>query len=94
MTDEKPQDDVAAQSPLTRLTGYPPLYWAGFALMIFGVTFTTMNVMNHLKQQPRQPLLFDLTLRRGDGGFIFYGALAAILGFTLILASARLRKAK
>ncbi len=60
------------------------LGWAGRTLMIFGVTFTTMKIFNHLEQQPREPLGFDLTLRYGDGGFIAYGIAAAILGFVLV----------
>jgi hypothetical protein len=51
--------------------------------MIFGVTFTTMKIFNHLEQH-RENRWFDLTLRYGDGGFIAYGIAAAILGFVLV----------
>ena len=61
-------------------------------LMNFGVIFTTMKTMNHLKQQPPEPLGFDLTLRYGDGGFIAYGVAAAVLGFILIWMEPRHRK--
>lgn len=68
--------------------------WLGMLLMNFGVVFTTMKTMNHLKQQPSEPLGFDLTLRYGDGGFIAYGVTAAVLGFILICIEPRHRKGK
>lgn len=63
-------------------------------LLNLGVVFTTMKTMNHLKQQPPEPLGFDLTLRYGDGGFIAYGVTAAVLGFLLICIEPRHRKGK
>jgi hypothetical protein len=72
---------------------FGPLFWAGFSLWIFGVTFTTMKTFNHLEQQPREPLGFDLTLRYGDGGFIAYGIAAAILGFLAMWIARRNVKA-
>ena len=66
--------------------------WIGMLLMNFGVIFTTMKTMNHLKQQPPEPLGFDLTLRYGDGGFMAYGVAAAVLGFILIWMEPRHRK--
>ena len=68
--------------------------WIGMLLMNFGIVFTSMKTMNHLKQQPPEPLGFDLTLRYGDGGFIAYGVAAAVLGFVLIVLEARRRKAR
>ena len=69
------------------------LYLIGLLLFYFGVIFTTMTVMNHLKASPRQPLSIDLTLRTGYGGFMFYGTILALLGFAVIVKSTRLRKA-
>ena len=66
--------------------------WLGMLLFFFGVIFTTVTTMNHLKQQPPEPLGFDLTLRWGDGGFIAYGVAAAVLGFVLIWMEPRHRK--
>ena len=66
----------------------------GMLLMNFGVVFTTMMTMNHLKLQPPQPLGFDLTLRWGYGGYIAYGVTAAVLGFILICIEPRDRKEK
>jgi hypothetical protein len=56
----------------------------GLVLMNFGTVSATMKTVQHLKQQPPEPLGFDLTLRYGDGGFIAYGVAAAVLGFVLI----------
>ena len=50
-----------------------------------------MKTMNHLKQQPPEPLGFDLTLKYGDGGFIAYGVAAAVLGFILMWIDYRRR---
>ena len=66
----------------------------GWFLWLFGVVFTTNVTMNHLKQQPRVPLGFDLTLRSGYGGFIAYGVATAVLGFILGWMASRRRKAK
>ena len=66
----------------------------GMLLMNFGLIFTMMMTMNYLKQQPPQPLDFDLTLRRGFGGFIAYGVAAALLGIVLIWIDCRHRKEK
>ena len=66
----------------------------GMLLMNLGIVFTTMKTMNHLKQQPQEPLGFDLTLRYGDGGFIAYGVAVAVLGFVLIGMDYRRRKGK
>ena len=68
--------------------------WIGWFLWLFGVVFTTNVTMNHLKQQPREPLGFDLTLRSGDGGFIAYGVAIAVLGFILGWMASRRRKAR
>jgi hypothetical protein len=61
-------------------------------LMNLGIVFTTMKTMNHLKQQPPEPLGLDLTLRYGDGGFIAYGVAVAVLGFILIWIDCRRTK--
>jgi hypothetical protein len=66
-----------------------PLFWSGWALMVFGWTLTIMMVVNHFKEQPRQPLGLDLTLRWGYGGFIFYGVVILIVGLAMVLASHR-----
>ena len=67
-------------------------WFIGYPLMIFGICFTTITTMNYLKEVPREPLLFDLTLRRGSGGFIVYGVAIAILGIVLMLRDVRRRK--
>jgi hypothetical protein len=72
---------------------YRPLVFIGYPLMILGIVTATMNTMNHLKQQPPEPLILDLTLARGYGGFIAYGVAAALLGFTLGMIGTRSRKA-
>ncbi len=59
--------------------------------MNLGIVFTTMTTVSHLKQQPREPLGFDLALRYGDGGFIAYGVAAAVLGFVLMWIDYRRR---
>ncbi len=64
----------------------------GILLLNLGITFTTITTMNHLKQQPPEPLGFDLPLRDGDGGFIAYGVATAVLGFILIWMEPRHRK--
>ena len=57
-----------------------PLSYVGFSMWIFGITFATVKTVQHFKQEPREPFGFDLTLRWGDGGFIAYGVLLAVLG--------------
>ena len=47
-----------------------PLWWVGFVIMLLGTNFATIKTVQHFKQEPRQPLGFDLTLKRGDGGCI------------------------
>ena len=66
----------------------------GMLLMNLGIVFTSMKTMNHLKQQPPEPLGFDLTLKYGGGGFIAYGVATAVLGFILIWIDCRHRKVK
>ena len=67
----------AANTPRTR----PSLLWyVGFTLMIFGINLATIKTVQHFKQEPREPLGFDLTLRWGDGGFVAYGVLFVVLG--------------
>lgn len=68
-------------------------FYIGLPLMILGIVTSTMFTINHLKQQPPEPLGFDLTLQWGYGGFIAYGVAAALLGFLLMLSDARRRKA-
>ena len=68
------------------------LWFAAYGLMIFGIVFTTMKVVGHLKREPREPLLFDLTLRRGDGGFIVYGIALTLLGIALLVLDAKRRR--
>ena len=70
------------------------LHIVGLLLMNLGVVFTTMKTVNHLKQQPPEPLGFDLTLRYGDGGFIAYGVAAAVLGLILMWIAFRRSKDK
>ena len=70
------------------------LHIVGLLLMNLGVVFTTMKTVNHLKQQPPEPLGFDLTLRYGDGGFIAYGVATAVLGFILMWIAFRRSKGK
>ena len=69
-----------------------PLYWVGFTVMLLGINFATIKTVQHLKQVPRVPLGFDLTLRRGDGGFIAYGVLLAVVGATMVWRGARRRR--
>ena len=57
-----------------------PLWYVGFTVMLLGINFATIKTVQHFKQEPREPLGFDLTLRWGDGGFIAYGLLLAVLG--------------
>jgi hypothetical protein len=71
---------------------YGPLYFVGLPLMIVGIVYATMSTMNHLKQQPPEPLVVDFTLKRGYGGFIAYGVAAGVSGFALMLVGARSKK--
>ena len=68
-----------------------PLGWVGFTMMIFGINIATMKTVQHFKQEPREPLGFDLTLRWGDGGFIAYGVLLVVLGSIIMWRDARRR---
>ena len=68
------------------------LYWIGMLLLILGSTFAANKTVQHLKQEPREPLGFDLTLQWGDGGFIAYGVATAIIGLILVLIGVRGRK--
>ena len=68
-----------------------PLYWVGFVMMLLGINFATINTVQHFQQAPRAPLGFDLTLRRGYGGFIAYGVLLAVVGASMVLRGARRR---
>ena len=52
--------------------------------MILGINFATIKTVQHFKQEPMEPLGFDLTLRQGDGGFIAHGVLLAVVGATMI----------
>ncbi len=61
-----------------------PLCYVGFTMMLLGINFATIKTVQHFKQEPRVPLGFDLTLRRGDGGFIAYGVLLAVVGATMV----------
>ena len=69
-----------------------PLWWVGFAMMIFGINIATIKTVQHFKQEPREPLGFDLTLRWGDGGFIAYGVLLAVLGAIMVWRGAGRRR--
>lgn len=66
-----------------------PLWFAGIPLMIFGIVVSVMYTMNHLKQQPPEPIDFDMTLQHGDGGFIVYGVAVAVFGLILMLIGVR-----
>ena len=61
-----------------------PFCYVGFPMMMFGFIFATMKTVQHFKQEPRVPLGFDLTLRSGDGGFIAYGVLLAVVGAIMV----------
>jgi uncharacterized membrane protein len=69
-----------------------PLYYVGFLVMLLGINFATIKTVQHFKQEPREPLGFDLTLRWGDGGFIAYGVLLAVLGAIMVFCGARRRR--
>lgn len=73
----------------TRRRQFGPLYFIGLPLMILGIVIASMNTMNHLKQQPPEPLIFDMTLARGFGGFIVYGVAGFVVGFVLMLVGVR-----
>jgi hypothetical protein len=61
-----------------------PLSYVGFTMMILGINVATIKTVQHFKQEPREPLGFDLTLRWGDGGFIAYGVLLTVLGVIMM----------
>ena len=69
-----------------------PLYWVGFVMLLLGVNFATITTVQYFKQKPPRPLVFDLTLRTGDGGFIAYGVLLAVVGAILVVRGARRRR--
>lgn len=69
-----------------------PLWWVGFTMMLLGINFATIKTVQHFKQEPREPLGFDLTLKRGDGGFIAYGVLLAVLGANMVWRDAGRRR--
>jgi hypothetical protein len=69
-----------------------PLNYVGFLMMLLGVNFATIKTVQHFKQEPREPLGLDLTLRSGDGGFIAYGVLLAVSGAIMVLRGARRRR--
>jgi len=79
----------AANTPRKKLG---PLGYVGFPMMMFGFIFATMKTVQHFKQEPRRPLGFDLTLRSGDGGFIAYGVLLAVLGAVMVWRDAGRRR--
>ena len=87
---ETPEGEPNAARPGRKKFGIR--YYIGLPLMNLGIVTATMFTMNHLKQQPPEPLGLDLTLRWGYGGFIAYGVAAAILGFLLLLSAARGKK--
>jgi hypothetical protein len=68
------------------------LWWVGFTVMLLGINFATIKTVQHFKQEPREPLGFDLTLRWGDGGFIAYGVLLAVLGVIMMWRGAARRR--
>ena len=82
----KKTDALDYASPVGKQLGIR--YYIGLPIMIFGFVTVVMFTVKHLKEQPREPLGFDLTLRWGYGGFIAYGVAAAIVGF-IVMASAR-----
>jgi hypothetical protein len=53
----------------------------GLAAMAFGVMLCALATINQLIWRP--PLDVDLTLRKGNGGFIVLGAVVALLGVML-----------
>ena len=69
-----------------------PFWYVGFTMMLLGINFATIKTVQHFKQEPREPLGFDLTLRWGDGGFIAYGVLLAVVGATMVWRGARRRR--
>jgi uncharacterized membrane protein len=81
---EEQNNNVKPNSARTLRKKPGPLGYAGYIMMIFGITLATMKTVQHFKQEPREPLGFDLTLRWGDGGFIAYGVLLAVLGFIMM----------
>jgi hypothetical protein len=83
MSDSK-DESKDQQTPPPRRTRLGFLGVVGLVFLNFGFAFATMKTVQHLKQQPPEPLLFDLTLRRGDGGFIACGVATAVLGLVLI----------
>ena len=91
-TEDKSNDHNSAVPPSRQR--FRLRLWIGMFLLNLGTVFTTMKTMNHLKQQPPQPLGFDLTLRHDDGGFIVYGVAVAVLGFILICIEPRHKNGK
>lgn len=45
-----------------------------------------MFTVKQIKQEPPEPLGFDLTLQWGYGGFIAYGVAATALGLLLLFS--------
>ncbi len=68
-----------------------PLWYVGFVVMLLGINLATIKTVQHFKQEPREPLGFDLTLMRKDSGFIAYGVLLAMVGAIMVLRGARRR---
>ena len=89
---EEPNKPVTPNAANTPRWKPGPLWWVGFTVMLLGINFATIKTVQHFKQEPPQPLLFDLTLRRGDGGFIAYGVLLAVVGGIMVLRGARRRR--
>jgi hypothetical protein len=92
MTEEE-NKTVKPNAAITPRKNPGPLWYVGFPMMMFGFIFATMKTVQHFKQEPPEPLLFDLTLRRGDGGFITYGVLLAVLGAVMVWRDTRRRRA-
>jgi hypothetical protein len=92
MSDSEDKSKGQTAAPQRKKLGF--LGIVGLVFLNFGFVFATMKTVQHLKQQPPEPLLFDLTLRRGDGGFIVYGVAAAVLGSVLIGMEYRRSKGK
>ena len=69
-----------------------PLWYVGFVMMLLGINFATIKTVQHFKQEPREPLGFDLTLRWGDGGFIAYGVLLTVVGAIMVWRGAARRR--
>ena len=60
------------------------LPYGGLSTILCGIALSALGTLNHFIHESRAPIYIDVTMGRGDGGFIVDGLFLAAIGIILL----------